>query len=143
MWNLSEEVQTACAACGSFAYLHSKDGTGINWGIYWCGNVCLSYKLMISIMVSHGECKYSCLFEKNAFELDHPGLFFFFLFIHKFYKKTVRISSGSFCSYCRHQWDSNSDHQSRRGACWPLNHHHGPLKRMLPQQNFAPSWESR
>ena len=23
-----------------------------------------------------------------------------------------------------HQWDMNSDHWSRRRACWPLDHHH-------------------
>ena len=41
---------------------------------------------------------------------------------------------ASFCSFKTHifqknwrlHWDSNSDCRSRRRACWPLDHHHGP-----------------
>ena len=40
---------------------------------------------------------------------------------------------------CRPQRDSNSDCQSRRRACWPLDHHHGPrLKNYLsPLLSFS------
>ena len=47
-----------------------------------------------------------------------PATFFvYFRFSkHKFY------INNSWC-----QQDSNSDHWRRRRACWPLDHHHGPV----------------
>ena len=37
---------------------------------------------------------------------------------------------------CRPQWDSNSDCQSRRGARWPLDHHHGPSDFIVINHSF-------
>ena len=34
------------------------------------------------------------------------------------------FSKKNFKKYCRLQQDSNSDRQSRRRACWPLDHNH-------------------
>ena len=48
---------------------------------------------------------------------SQPLLFIFFLFKHKFYRKILY----------RRQRDSNLDCQSRRQACWPLDHLHGPM----------------
>ena len=54
------------------------------------------------------------LFVFNGTTLASFCLFSFFL-KHKCFGKN-----------CRRQRDSNSDGQSRRRACWPLDHHHGP-----------------
>ena len=52
------------------------------------------------------------------FVMGHPSHFcLFFLFKHKFYRKILY----------RRQRDSNLDCQSRRQACWPLDHLHGPM----------------
>ena len=69
------------------------------------------------------------------------------------YKKVFFYKNGpspaSFCLFsffsnnlqnknCRLQRDSNSDRQSRRRECWPLDHHHCPwVTRKLPQHNFT------
>ena len=37
----------------------------------------------------------------------------------------------------RLEWDSTSDHWSRRGARWPLDHHHGPQNRILKGPLFS------
>ena len=52
--------------------------------------------------------------------LPNPGLFLFIFFKQKSYRKNSRI-----------QRDSNSDRRSRRWACWPLDHHHGPSNCLL------------
>ena len=55
------------------------------------------------------------LFLKNRPTPGSSFLFIFVLFKHKFTEKN-----------CRRKKVSNSDRRSRRRACWPLNHHHGP-----------------
>ena len=56
-------------------------------------------------------------FDKSFLMGDsRPLLFIFVHFKHNIFKK-----------YCRFQQDLNWDRQSRRGSCWPLNHHHVPM----------------
>ena len=48
--------------------------------------------------------------------------------------------------HCRPQRDSNSDHQSRRRARWPLDHHHGPthvkvIKLFWRKSRFPKNWK--
>ena len=48
-----------------------------------------------------------------------PLFVYFCSFQKQFYRKK-----------CRANWVSNSDHQSRRRACWPLGQHHGPRRQI-------------
>ena len=64
--------------------------------------------------------------------------------IYRYSVKTIFkwLTPDSFCLFsffsttilqknCRLQRESNSDRRSKRRASWPLDHHHGPIKRNI------------